>query len=50
MRTLWQFWRGLWRRDHEPRLWPIVLQDVCTREVHCELGSYSYILKRVYTR
>lgn len=50
MSTLYRIWRRIWRRDHEPRLWPIALVDFDTHEVHYELGVYDTALQRVCTR
>ena len=33
--------RSLFRRDHEPRLWPVALVDVTTRVRTYELGYYD---------
>ncbi len=50
MNVLQRFWRRIWRRNHVPRLWPIVLIDFDTREIHYELGVYDAALQRVRTR
>lgn len=50
MSVLYLFWQRIRRRNHVPRLWPIVLVDFDTREICYELGVYDTVLQRVRAR